>query len=182
MSILTVYQDKQSSKIRLRSQLPLEITELLQDAGVLYRTTPWRGVTDSLVQHVDEQTDLKREIVPLERQHQFPFVSLAVIDGDLYPNLSRLRMKYLSEHTVDKDEILYLLEGELLLSFHHDNQVFQLQAQSGSLLVLPAGLPRWMDIGTLEKRLVLMRCTQQEQEAVLHYTGSNLADMFPRLS
>ena len=46
MSFLTIYQDKQGGKIRLRSNLPLETSELLQDAGVIYRQIPWRGDTD----------------------------------------------------------------------------------------------------------------------------------------
>lgn len=182
MSILTIYQDKQGSKIRLRSNLPLETTELLQDAGVVYREIPWRGDTDELIAKPDLQRDLKRDVVPLDRQHQFPFATLAVIENESYQNLSRLRMKYLSEHTVDKDEILYVVEGDVLISFHHQQQVFQLQAQSGSLLVIPANIARWIDIGNPIHRLVLLRCTQQEQEAVLHYTGSNLADLFPRLN
>lgn len=181
MSQLKIYQENQSDKIKLHSDLPLEIAELLSDDGIIYRQIPWQGNLEDILHQADLQRDLKREVVPLDRQHQFPFCSVSILD-EHYPNYERLRLKYISEHTLDKDEIIYVLDGQMLLSIHGKQQVRQLHCQPGEMVMIPAGVAHWIDFGGLSQRLVIMRCTQQEQEPALHYTGSNIADLFPRLN
>lgn len=181
MSRLTIYHDKQTEKIQLETDLALEISEMLEDYVIVFKQVAWQGHSEVLSNDKEQQSDLKRNIIPLERQHQFPFQSLIIVDKN-YPNFERLRLKYLSEYSVDKDEVLYVLEGRILLSFHLADQVIQLLCQAGDLVIIPSGVNHWLDMGECTERLSMMLCTQQNKESVLHYSGSNIADLFARLS
>lgn len=181
MSRLVIYPEQQPDQVQIETALALEISELLADYGIVFKQRAWQGDVDALLMDKEAQSNIKRDIVPLDRQHQFPFQSLIVIDQN-YPNYDSLRLKYLSEFSVNKDEILYLLEGRLLLSFHSGGQVIQLLCQAGDLLITPAGINHWLDIGEASERLSMMFCKQQEQESILNYSGSNIADLFERLA
>lgn len=180
MSYLTIYQHEQPDRIDLETGLPLEIGELLSDYRILYQKIPLDDDVESKALDKDYQLDLKRQAVPMDRQHQFPFATVMIVDHQ-YPNYDRLRMKYLSEYSLDRDEILLILEGEALLSFHDDNKVLQLLCNKGDAVIIPGGLTRWVDFGEAPGMLALMKCMQQEQDQVMHYTGSHFADFFPRL-
>ena len=180
MSCLTIYQDEQNPRADLRTELPLEIAELLQDYHIVYRRAAQTADVADIIADRDLQLDIKRNIVPLDRQHQFPFASVMAVDH-AYPNLERLRMRYLSEYRLDKDEMLLVLQGQLLLAFHSGRQVLQLLCEPGDFVLIPGGLLRWLDIGAAPASLVFMKFMQQAQDQVQHYTGSHIADFFPRL-
>lgn len=180
MSRLTIYSDKQAEQIQLQTEFALEISELLADYGIVFKQRPWQGSSETLMEDKEQQSDLKRDIVPFERHHQFPFQTLVLIDQE-YPNYERLRLKYLSEYSIDKDQVLYLLEGRLLLSFHLQEQVIRLLCQAGDVLIMPGGVAHWLDMGEGTERICMLLCTQQHQEPILHYSGSNIADLFARL-
>lgn len=181
MSRLTIFPEKQADHVQLETDLALEISALLEDQGITFKQAAWHGAVDSLLADEEQQSDIKRDIVPLERQHQFPFHSLVIVDS-LYPNFERLRLKYLSEYSVDKDELLYVLEGRLLLSFHINEQVLQLLCKAGDVVIIPAGVSHWLDIGQGNERLCVLFCRQQNQAPIMHYSGNNIADLFPRLA
>lgn len=182
MSRIRVYQDTPPHQMQIKSDLLLEVTELLRDVEVDFQHMPKPVRLEQLLLDSQLQTDLKREIVPLEKQHQFPFSSVALLN-EQYPNFQRLRLKYLSEHSVDNDEIYYVLQGELMLYLHVGNQVFSVLCQKGDCLLIPGKMQRWFDVGQVcDEELALMICTQQKQEQVLIYTGNNIADLYPRLA
>ncbi|SRR5690554_2678464 len=181
MSRLVIYPEQQPDQVQIETALALEISELLADYGIVFKQRAWQGDVDALLVDKEEQSDIKRDIVPLERQHQFPFQSLIVVDEN-HPNRQSLRMKYLSEYSVNKDEILYVLEGSVLLSFHVNEQVLQLHCVAGDLLIVPKDVTHWLDIGQGSERLSMMFCRQQLEESILHYSGSNIADLFERLA
>lgn len=180
MSRLSLYNKQNNNKIQLESLLPLEISELLKDYGIVYQQINWPYNSELLLHDLDEQQRLKQAVLPIDKYHQFPFSQLLILNKN-YPNLDRLRMKYLSEYSIDSQEVFYLLEGDLLFGFQHQDQVVQVHCQPGSLLAIPAKVNRWLDIGRKNSSLVMMHFTEKQQEPVLHYTGSNIADQFPHL-
>jgi len=53
----------------------------------------------------------------------------------------------LDEHSHDAVEVHLLLAGQVLVGLHADGQVFELLAEKGDLLVIPAGIRHWFDGG-----------------------------------
>lgn len=180
MRKLTVFKTTTDTTAQIETDLTIEISELLADFGIYYRHIPWQGQLSLLQNSSDLRTELKREVVPLERLHHFPFSKLIVLPENTV-NFSRIRLKFLSEYRVEKDEVLYFLEGRALLSFHCQDQVVQLLCEKGDVLLLPALVHRWLDLGDNSKQFAALLCTQRAQESILHYTGSGLADRFARL-
>ena len=181
MSYLKIYPDQKSAKVDLHTDLPLEIAELLRDYHIAYRKVEINDKLETIIHDDDKQLDLKRGIIPMERQHQFPFASVMVVDEN-YPHYQRLRLKYLSEHYLNKDEILLFLEGQALLSFHADGKVLQLYCEKGDCVLVPARIRRWIDFGSEPVCLAMMKCMQQEQDQAVIYTGEHISDLYPRLS
>lgn len=91
MSRIRVYQDTPPHQMQIKSDLLLEVTELLRDVEVDFQHMPKPVRLEQLLLDSQLQTDLKREIVPLEKQHQFPFSSVALLN-EQYPNFQRLRL------------------------------------------------------------------------------------------
>lgn len=176
MTQLRVYNNPEHPRLELESSLPMEIAELLEDASIPYQKIR--------IDHAQvDQAGLLRELHEMVKrdfpQNRFDSCAPLAVSA-AYPNYDRIRLKYLSEHTLDQDEAYLVLEGVSLVSFHLEGKIIQLQCEKGDFVIIPAHVRRWIDIGD-RAQLKGIKCTCQEEMPPIFYTGSNISDRFPRL-
>ena len=96
------------------------------------------------------------------------------------PNHAELRKKFLAEHAHGEDEARFFVEGSGLFTIHHRGAVYCLLCEAGDLINVPAGVPHWFDMGP-EPRFTCIRLFTTPEGWVARFTGSDIADRFPRL-
>lgn len=178
MTKLKIYNHPESPVLQLETDLILEITELMDDAGVLYKKlkvdTYVSATYDS--EHLQSLYGFLKKEMSLDQLH---YCSLVLLEESSAIH-DRIRLKYLSEYTLAQQEAYLILDGKYQINLHSDEKVIQLQCEKGDFILIPADIKRWMDIGESGK-LIAVKCTEKEEMASIQYTGSNIADRFPRL-
>ena len=164
MSLLKVYDQKDPKTALIETHLLLEIQALLQGLGVL---------VDNFDYEASGNPDVEGLTQDLTDKEQF------ILDVN-YPNYSRLRSKYLSEHSLAQPEAYWVISGQYLMSVHAEGKVFQLRLGVGDFIKIPSGLLFWMDFGQ-EPNLIAIKYANAFDSAVVQYTGSKIADMFSLL-
>ncbi|MFT3774397.1 MAG: acireductone dioxygenase [Minicystis sp.] len=96
------------------------------------------------------------------------------------PNHAELRRKFLAEHAHAEDEARFFVEGAGLFTIHHGGAVYCLLCEAGDLINVPAGTPHWFDMGP-RPRFTAIRLFTTPEGWVARFTGSDIADRFPRL-
>jgi len=84
------------------------------------------------------------------------------------------------EYRHDADEIRLFAAGRGLLGLHIGDYIFTVLCEKHDLLRIPAGIPRWFDLGE-EPRVVAISLFQTAAGAVAQVTGSDIAQAFPGL-
>lgn len=179
MSQLKIYSNDFSTQLEMETRLPLEIAELLDDAGIVYEhmDIPQSAGKTELADDVLEE--LKQRFLQGDRSNGFQYCSVASV-GENFPNYDRLRLRYLSEYYVEEDEGYLVMEGKCLFGFHYSHKVMLLWCEKGDYVKVPANILRWMDMG-IRANFSVLKCSEHEEAPVIFYTGSNISDIFPRL-
>jgi 1,2-dihydroxy-3-keto-5-methylthiopentene dioxygenase len=92
-----------------------------------------------------------------------------------------LRNKFLSEHTHSEDEVRFFVEGQGLFNIHLQGKVYAVRCEQGDLLSVPDGTPHWFDMGP-QPRFTAIRLFTSTEGWVAHFTGSDIARLFPALA
>lgn len=179
MPQLKIYTNEQSMHLQMETRLPLEIEQLLGDAGISYKHIDLAVSADQLMTDEDMMYELQQKIMQVDPQHKFKACSLASV-SELFPNYERLRLRYLSEYYIEEDEAYLIVEGKCLISVHDNGRVLQLLCEKGDFVMLPRKTLRWMDMGG-KASFTVLKCSEQDEAPVIFYTGSSVADKFPRL-
>ena len=176
MSQLSIYSNDFSTQLEMETRLPLEIGELLADAGILYQHIDLGGLQSG---HDSDVGRLKQQLLGNNPESRLCQCSVASV-GENFPNYERLRLRYLSEYYVEENEGYLVMEGKCLLSFHCRHKVMQLMCEKGDFVTIPQKTLRWMDMGS-RACFTVLKCSEQEEAPVIFYTGSNISDIYPRL-
>lgn len=84
------------------------------------------------------------------------------------------------EHILDAQELCWFVAGRGQLSLRLGEYVYVVLCEKHDLLVVPAGTPRWFDLGE-QPRCVAIRLFTTAQGGVGRFTGEGIAERFPRL-
>lgn len=179
MSQLKIYSKDTFAQLEMETRLPLEIEQLLGDAGIQYQRIDLPHSAAKIMADDEIMEALKAKMMVVHPLQKFHHCSVASV-GELFPNYERLRLRYLSEYYVEEDEAYLIIEGKCLLSFHQENKVLQLLCEKGDHITIPAKILRWMDMGA-KANFTVIKCSEQEEAPVIFYTGTNVSDKFPRL-
>ena len=91
-----------------------------------------------------------------------------------------LRRKFLAEHTHAEDEVRFFVEGCGLFVLHIGAEVLSVLCERGDLMRVPAGTRHWFDMGS-QPQFCAVRWFNNPEGWVAQYTGSSIAQRFPRL-
>lgn len=95
------------------------------------------------------------------------------------PKREKLRGKFLDEHFHKEDEVRFFVAGSGLFTLHVDDKVYEIECVKDDLIAVPDGITHWFDMGA-EPEFVAIRFFQQPDGWVGHFTGTDIAQKFPR--
>ncbi|MCD9029611.1 acireductone dioxygenase [Luteimonas sp. BDR2-5] len=120
----------------------------------------------------------KPDIDRISAERGFNTVDVISIAPD-NPKRDELRKKFLDEHYHKEDEVRFFVDGAGLFTLHVDNKVYEIECVKDDLIGVPDGITHWFDMGS-EPRFVAIRFFEQPDGWIGHFTGSDIAQKFPR--
>jgi len=120
----------------------------------------------------------RADIDRLVEQNGFKSVDVASIAPD-NPNRAELRKKFLDEHFHKEDEVRFFVAGSGLFTLHVDDKVYEIECVKDDLIAVPDSTPHWFDMGE-EPNFVAIRFFTEPDGWVGHFTGTDIAQKFPR--
>ncbi|MBJ6611103.1 MAG: cupin [Candidatus Thiothrix moscowensis] len=178
MSELKIYADSDPQAAQTYSDYAT-ISELLQGKGVRFER--WQAnapLTDASTQ--DEIIAAYRaDVERLMAEYGFQSVDVISLTPE-HPDKTALRQKFLNEHTHSEFEVRFFVDGQGLFFLHLGDQVYTVLCEKGDLISVPAGATHWFDMGP-NPRFKCIRLFTNTEGWVANFTGSDIAERFPRL-
>lgn len=177
MSKLIIYSE--TAVQQRETQDPSQISRELKTVGV--RFEQWQP--DAPVKAGDSQEVIlrayRKDIDAIVAEQGFVTVDVISIDSN-NPNKEVLRQKFLSEHIHTEDEVRFFVDGCGLFYLHIADKVYSVLCEKGDLLSVPANTQHWFDLGS-KPDLAAIRFFNNPEGWVAQYTGSVIAELFPKL-
>ena len=96
-----------------------------------------------------------------------------------HPQREAMRSKFLDEHYHKEDEVRFFVAGSGLFTLHVDKLVYEITCEQGDLIAVPDATLHWFDMGP-EPSFVAIRFVTEADGWVGHFTGTDIAQRFPR--
>lgn len=93
---------------------------------------------------------------------------------------AQLRARLLDERRYSEDAVHFFIAGQGQFSLHLGDYVYAVRCEKNDLLVIPAGVPHWFDIGE-NPHFVTLRLFNTAKGCEPQLTGDTIADGFPGL-
>lgn len=120
----------------------------------------------------------KADIDRISAERGFTTVDVISIAPD-NPKKAELRGKFLDEHFHKEDEVRFFVAGSGLFTLHVGGKVYEIECVKDDLIAVPDGTTHWFDMGP-EPEFVAIRFFQQPDGWIGHFTGTDIAQRFPR--
>ena len=120
----------------------------------------------------------RADIDRLVEENGFKSVDVVSIAPD-NPNREAMRGKFLDEHFHKEDEVRFFVAGSGLFTLHVGDKVYEVECVKDDLIAVPDSTLHWFDMGP-EPSFVAIRFFTEPDGWVGHFTGTTLAQQFPR--
>ena len=120
----------------------------------------------------------RADIDRLVAENGFKSVDVVSIAPD-NPQREAMRGKFLEEHFHKEDEVRFLVACSGLFTLHLGEKVYEILCEQGDLIGVPDSTTHWFDMGP-EPFFVAIRFFTEPDGWVGHFTGSDIAQRFPR--
>ena len=120
------------------------------------------------------RADIDRLVV----ERGFKTVDVVSIAPD-NPQREAMRAKFLDEHYHKEDEVRFFVAGSGLFTLHVGGKVYEIECVQDDLIGVPDSTLHWFDMGP-EPSFVAIRFFTEPDGWVGHFTGTTLAQQFPR--
>jgi len=178
MSRLRIFADDQPHTPLLTTSEPGAIAHELDRIGVGFEQ--WQAPRS--VRPGDSQevilTAYRHDIDRLISERGFKTVDVVSIAPD-HPQQQAMRAKFLDEHYHKEDEVRFFVAGSGLFTLHVGTQVYEIRCEQGDLLAVPGSTRHWFDMGP-EPSFVVIRFFMEPDGWIGHFTGTDIAQKFPR--
>ncbi len=151
----------------------------LRGLGVRYER--WRAERP-LTRAADQDEVLQAYAAPvaaLNAEYGFRSVDVVSLTPD-HPERAAMRGKFLAEHTHADFEVRFFVDGHGLFYVNAGARIYSILCERGDLISVPADTRHWFDMGP-EPDFKCIRFFTTPDGWVGNFTGSDLADRFPRL-
>lgn len=98
-----------------------------------------------------------------------------------HPDRAVFRQKFLNEHTHSEDEVRFFVAGAGQFTLHIDGKVYEVLCEKGDLISVPANTTHWFDMSE-SPYFVAIRLFTNTEGWVANFTGTDIAERFPRMS
>lgn len=178
MSRLRIYADDKPEAPEFESRDGDAIAGELQKIGVTFER--WRA--DQPIAAGAAQDEViaayRADIDRITAERGFTTIDVISIAPD-NPKKDELRGKFLDEHYHKEDEVRFFVAGSGLFTLHVDDKVYEIECVKDDLIAVPDGTTHWFDMGE-QPEFVAIRFFQQPDGWVGHFTGTDIAQKFPR--
>ncbi len=97
------------------------------------------------------------------------------------PDRGAFRQKFLNEHTHSEDEVRFFVAGAGQFTLHIGAKVYEVLCERGDLIGVPDGTPHWFDMSE-SPYFVAIRLFTNKEGWVANFTGTDIAEKFPRMT
>ena len=155
------------------------LSKQLAEDGIYFRRLPLVATlpNDSLSEE-EILAMYQSQIDTVNKDHHYKLTDVTSITESDAIAIS-IRDRYLSEHTHDDDEVRFFLEGSVLLYIHVNQRIHMLNCTQGDLVIIPAGVKHWLDIGP-NPNFSSIRCYNTKEGLINKFTHSCIAESTPR--
>lgn len=178
MSRLRIFADNDPTAPLLATTEGERIAQELARIGVTFER--WQAVQPVVPGDPPEKimAAYREDIDRLVRERGFRTVDVVSIAPD-HPNREEMRRKFLDEHFHEEDEVRFFVAGSGLFTLHVGDKVYEIRCEAGDLIAVPDGTTHWFDMGP-EPNFVAIRFFTEPDGWVGHFTGTDIAQKFPR--
>ncbi|HEX7381835.1 MAG TPA: cupin [Nevskiaceae bacterium] len=178
MSELRVYDEGQSGRPKRTLKDGAEITSCLSGYGVRFER--WSAAHELPAQATQDEViaSYRAPIDRLMKQYGFRAVDVVSMAPD-NAQKDTLRTKFLAEHTHSEHEVRFFVEGSGLFYLHAGDAVLGMLCTREDLISVPAGMTHWFDMGP-QPHFRAIRLFEAPEGWVAHFTGSDIAERYPR--
>ena len=178
MSRLRIFAENDPSNPRLSTSDHAEMAVELKKIGVAFEQ--WQANAPVAPGDAPEtiMDAYRADIDRLIAQHGFKTVDVVSIAPD-NPQRETIRTKFLDEHFHKEDEVRFFVAGSGLFTLHVGEQVYEIKCEQGDLIAVPDSTKHWFDMGP-EPSFVAIRFITEPDGWVGHFTGTDIAQRFPR--
>ncbi|WP_339416490.1 MULTISPECIES: 1,2-dihydroxy-3-keto-5-methylthiopentene dioxygenase [unclassified Pseudomonas] len=106
-------------------------------------------------------------------------VEVLRVTGD-HAQKSERRAQFLDERRYSEDDGRFFIAGQGLFALHIGDYVYAVRCEKNDLLVIPAGIAHWFDMGE-NPHFVALRLFNTAKGWVPEFTGDDIARRFPGL-
>jgi len=177
---LTIFSETHPEQVLVHTTDRDEIRNNLQKIGLGYEVWPIDKSVSAYSTHeqiLAAYTPFIQKLITAAGYQSYDVISL---NAD-HPDKAALRTKFLSEHTHAEDEVRFFVAGSGLFTVHKAGSVYNILCVQGDLINVPAKTLHWFDMGT-QPHFVAIRFFNNPAGWVASYTGSDIADKFPRMN
>ncbi|ROM56100.1 acireductone dioxygenase [Pseudomonas canadensis] len=93
---------------------------------------------------------------------------------------AELRGQFLDERRYSEDDARFFLAGQGLFALHIGDYVYAVRCEKNDLLVIPAGMAHWFDMGD-NPHFLALRLFNTAKGWIPEFTGDDIAHSFPAL-
>ena len=180
MSRLRIYPESDPASTQVETDSGEQIATLLAGVGVRFERWPTYAAVSAGASQESVLSAYAEPVARLQREGGYQAVDVVSLQPD-HPQRAEFRQKFLNEHTHAEDEVRFFVDGQGLFSLHIDGQVYEVLCQRGDLISVPAGTRHWFDMGPAPQ-FVAIRLFTNPDGWVAQFTGSDIAERFPRLA
>ena len=178
MSRLRIFEENNPAAPEFASYDPDFIAEELYKIGVTFER--WQANRPIAPGDTPEQVmdAYRADIDRLIAERGFKTVDVVSIAPD-NPQREAMRAKFLDEHFHKEDEVRFFVAGSGLFTLHVNGKVYEIECVQDDLIGVPDSTLHWFDMGP-EPSFVAIRFFTEPDGWVGHFTGSDIAQKFPR--
>jgi len=121
----------------------------------------------------------RADIERLQRDEGYQAVDVVSLTPD-HPDRAALRAKFLNEHTHSEDEVRFFVAGCGQFTLHIGEKVYEVLCEQGDLIGVPDNTRHWFDMSE-RPCFIAIRLFTNKDGWVANFTGSDIAEQFPRL-
>lgn len=97
-----------------------------------------------------------------------------------HPQTAEVRAGFLKERRYCEEAVHFFIAGQGLFSFHSGQYRYAVRCEKNDVLIIPAGLAHWLDMGE-NPHVVTLRLFKTAQDCEPEFTGYDNAGLFPGL-
>jgi 1,2-dihydroxy-3-keto-5-methylthiopentene dioxygenase len=180
MSRLTIYDETRTEKPLAVHTDHAAISRALGLVGV--RFEQWEA-SKAIVPGASQDEVIaayRADIDRLMQENGYQAVDVISLKPD-NPDRAAFRQKFLNEHTHSEDEVRFFVAGAGQFTLHIDDKVYEVLCEAGDLIGVPDGTRHWFDMSEAPY-FVAIRLFTNKEGWVANFTGTDIAERFPRMT